>query len=514
MYYNYPIFKEGERLTATDLNNMLNEIVRRTKLFAAPPLFIQDGAGGATLTFSDNKWFAVICGREGEDYIVYEVVPDVNGAWQILPEGRSGVAFEFNKFSGIPEGKIVQIKPGFKGEYIFECYAHEVVRPVSCVSSPSSEGSSFSSEVSSESSSAQSSISSGSSCPVNADTLAGYGLEAVVNALTLCKELEVKQGCNILVNEDGVNVDVDSLAGFGLQVFEEDCPYLEVKPGCHISTDANGVNVTPSTLAGLGLEVTSTSSVCAPMKVKPGCHIKVNNDGVGVELAAIYGEGLGLASPEEGCEYLYVKTTGCIVADVPNGVYFDTTVVDTYTQEIAGAGELFRDGDSITLITPVQTIEYGLNSCGVIVSVTDLGTQYRTSSAYVCCSSSSSNASSLSSGSSGSSGQSVNCAGWYCCPETQAVVYLETCEEVEDYPCGTSSASSGDGGSSASSGGGGCPGGSGSWVFECVGGTWFFLGGDGTCEAPVYPPDEPPFDICIDTSLASYDCETCSWNLF
>lgn len=143
MIYSYPIFKEGERLTASDLNVMLEEILRKSKLYTAPPLNIQDGPGGTTLVFDDNQWWGVVCGAFPgipDGYAVFEVVPNTGGTWQLLPSGRNGVAYEANKNSGVPQGKISRIYPGFSGEYVFDCYATEINIPISC-SSASSGGS-------------------------------------------------------------------------------------------------------------------------------------------------------------------------------------------------------------------------------------------------------------------------------------------------------------------------------------------------------------------------------------
>ena len=137
---------------------MLAEVVRRTKVFAAPPLFVNDGPGGITLTHSNNFWYGVVCGTiasTGDDYnyALYEVTPDAYGNWQVQQSGRAGIGYELNKNLAVPLGKVVQVKPGFNGEYLFESYAQYVNSPVKCGSS-----SSMSSESSESSQSSQSSI--------------------------------------------------------------------------------------------------------------------------------------------------------------------------------------------------------------------------------------------------------------------------------------------------------------------------------------------------------------------
>ena len=55
-----------------------------------------------------------------------------------------------------------------------------------------------------------------------------------------------------------------------------------------------------------------------------------------------------------------------------------------------------------------------------------------------------------------------------------------------------------------------CPGGTGSWIWNCSGG-WLFTTGDGTCTQPASPPAE--YTPCVDGTIATYSCSTCTWSI-
>lgn len=299
------------------------------------------------------------------------------------------------------------------------------------------------------------------------ESLPGNGLAAVTDDDYYdCPYLEVKPGCNITVDSDGVHVDVPSLAGNGLATNtdpETGCGYLDVYTGCGLGIGDEGevrLDLTDVVYDGLyfdpencflginvecgityvgtsgigldygvfgdGLEVTDDSdSGCDKIQVKEGCNVTVDGDGVSVDLPSIAGDGLEVetSDPDYDCPYLNVKVGDCLYIDDDGAVAIDTTIVDTYTQEFVGDPYLTGGGCSVGISYPVTTIEYGLNACGLVVSETDLGTVTRSGGSVsigCCCSSSSSSPNP-------SSSSGPDCSGWYCCEGE--VGYISDCYE-------------------------------------------------------------------------------------
>lgn len=178
---------------------------------------------------------------------------------------------------------------------------------------------------------------------------------------------------------------------------EEDGGYLYwtcktfTPSGCYFEQQSDGTwQIDLGDLAGDGLtyedddsDSDSDSGYCPKLKVKEGCNVIVDTDGVHVDVDSLAGDGLTVEEDSDSgdCFKLAVLAGDCIIVDA-DGVHVDTEVDSTITIEVAGEPVLSREGDEIVITTPITTYEYGLNACGLVVSITDLGTVETTSSIY------------------------------------------------------------------------------------------------------------------------------------
>lgn len=126
---------------------------------------------------------------------------------------------------------------------------------------------------------------------VDVEGLIGNGLQLGPGGTGECDTIEVKAGCGILVDLNGVAVDFDAIAGPGLGVQAgsgDDCDKLKVNTGCgiHIVADAVAVNY------GTGLDCIGGVLVATGLEVTAGCGIILFEGEISVDAADLAGEGL------------------------------------------------------------------------------------------------------------------------------------------------------------------------------------------------------------------------------
>jgi hypothetical protein len=144
-------------------------------------------------------------------------------------------------------------------------------------------------------------------------SLAGDGLQVQDNSG--CDSLAVKTGCGIVLDgAKAVAVDHASLAGNGLEVADESgCDKLAVRPSCHIDVTADGVAVNLDTVAGPGLEVVpdEVPEACSTLGVKVGCGLEIDVTGA-VAVDTVTGLGPTFSAitsiTKNGCGITYTVT--------------------------------------------------------------------------------------------------------------------------------------------------------------------------------------------------------------
>lgn len=199
--------------------------------------------------------------------------------------------------------------------------------------------------------------------------------------------------------DDGVVLEIDKryralnyglIDGELIFVVDYNVPQL----GCYLEwTDDDELAVSLDSIKGDGLTIEeedsdsdsdSDSGFCPKLKVDAGCNLQINpfDKSLEVDVESLAGDGLEVVEDSDSgsdCLQLAVLAGDCILVDA-DGVAVDTEIASTVTIEVAGEPVLSRDDDSITITTPITTYEYGLNACGLVVSITDLGTVETTSS--------------------------------------------------------------------------------------------------------------------------------------
>jgi hypothetical protein len=168
----------NQPVTAAQFNRLVDAINRLLGMKVTPPLELGRAAGGFQLRMTDAGFMARVTavtdssgGRH--EYEVAEVQPEPNGEWAEKPGGRTltGVT-EWND-NLLAVGTVVRVEPFDNADW--RCM---MVDP----------------------------------CGV-AEKMAGLGLYAdqCASGEACCPKINVLNGCHILVAEDGVHVDVDSL---------------------------------------------------------------------------------------------------------------------------------------------------------------------------------------------------------------------------------------------------------------------------------------------------------------
>ena len=152
----------GSPPTAKQLNGITGELAQRGKLFAAPPLYLTDGPGGSTLTFSDNEFWAVVCCPNADgSYLISEVAFIGGGTPVVMEGGRQASGWNLSR-DFVNPGTVTRVYPGFGGEFVFLATEQSPRITDYC---PSCDESSSSSSSSSQSSSSPSSSSPSSTSP-------------------------------------------------------------------------------------------------------------------------------------------------------------------------------------------------------------------------------------------------------------------------------------------------------------------------------------------------------------
>lgn len=190
----------------------INEIIAAlntvTDFSVMPPLELSTFGGGTQLRYSPGPEFqARVTGRrtEYETYIYTckEVQPNGIGEWEYANEPREVEATEWNN-NFIDLDTIVWVKLVDNGDWRCEM----------------SEGAGTCETI------AGKLVGNGlykNPCPDQSDGGAERGEDAPSGGSDECCKINVLPGCHILVNETGVHVDVDSLAGAGLTVEQVEC---------------------------------------------------------------------------------------------------------------------------------------------------------------------------------------------------------------------------------------------------------------------------------------------------
>ncbi|WP_162136230.1 hypothetical protein [Zavarzinella formosa] len=157
---------QGGMLSANELNRLMNEVERASRVTAEYPLEAQNGPGGTTIRLNDSSFWARLTDYHAEGdgcstwrYSWEEIQFAKDATVETMPGGRKGkvdadFAYEVNG-SCVEIGTVVRISPAANGEWVFENCCGSSASSSSSSTSESTSGSETSTSEASQSGSEQ-----------------------------------------------------------------------------------------------------------------------------------------------------------------------------------------------------------------------------------------------------------------------------------------------------------------------------------------------------------------------